>query len=241
MNAQGPSTAPTIAAAAPAGSAYWPPSNSQPSKPHSAPKAATAEAYRDRNCATAHATSDGGSRDWTAQRVREDGRVEISRLLTIKNEQITVSEQAHTQPMAEVALTLVVASARICVEHSRHVLLAAAEGRILTPWVAELIDKEEIAPQDPVRAYTDWLRTLGIKWFAATEGAAVDFDHLMHGLAYVEAVSRNEPPHELASAGSRVEALAGALAVMAVTVRMQAEATAQTWNAACEELLGTAP
>jgi hypothetical protein len=101
MNAQGPSTAPTIAAAAPAGSAYWPPSNSQPSKPHSAPKAATAEAYRDRNCATAHATSDGGSRDWTAQRVREDGRVEISRLLTIAERRIAAGEPIHTG--AEVA------------------------------------------------------------------------------------------------------------------------------------------
>ena len=158
----------------------------------------------------------------------------------IKNEQITVSEQAHSQPMTEVALTLLVASARICVEHSRHVILAAAEGRILTPWVAELIDKEEIQQQDPVRAYTDWLRTLGIKWFAATEGAAVDFDHLMHGLAYVEVMSRNETPHELASTGSPVEALAGDLAVIAATVRMHAEATAQTWNAACNELLGIA-
>lgn len=89
-----------------------------------------------------------------------------------------------------------------------------------------------------VRAYTERLRTLGIIWFAATEGAAVDFDHLMHSLAYVEAVSRNETPRELASTGSPFEALAGALAVMAVTVRMHAEATAQTWDAACEELLG---
>lgn len=175
------------------------------------------------------------------QRADRRAEVRVQEILSVEAECITVSEQAHTQPMAEVALTLVVAGARICVEHSRHVLLAAAEGRILTPWVAELIDKEEIQPQDPVRAYTDWLRTLGIKWFAATEGGAVDFDHLMHGLAYVEAVSRNEPPRELASAGSPVEALAGALAVMAVTVRMHAEATAQPWNAACEELLGITP
>lgn len=164
------------------------------------------------------------------------------RILQVRGNQIQVSEQCRTRPMHEVAVDVVAASSLACIRHTQHVLLAAADGQILAPWVNVLIEQTgPIESSDALSAYTGWLRSLALGHVAtSSQDAAMlpDVDGLLHGLAYVEAWSHEEALRTLIATSSPLEALHGALAVLAATVGMHADATDQPWADACQQLLG---
>lgn len=164
--------------------------------------------------------------------------MDFQRVLTINNkDEVLLRSECYTRPLAEVAAEVVHVVHLACEAHVRAVLLEAVEGVILTPWVESLAEDLQTPP---VLVYTGWLRSLlfsQILGYSEVKNQA-EADHLMLGLAYVEAIATKSPLEELADTSGPDEALLGALAVITTTVRMHASATEQLWSDAAAQLLG---
>lgn len=164
----------------------------------------------------------------------------MQNLLKVQDEDIQLADQCYSRPMAEVAVQVTVASSLICIAHTRHMLLAAIDEEFTAPWVTGLMEGPDLTePMDAVLAYTAWIRSLALGHTTASPYSATieSFDHVLHGLAYVEILAKGQSLQPLTTTSAPLEAIYGAMVVIATTVRMHAAATGRPWAVACEQLL----
>lgn len=102
---------------------------------------------------------------------------------------------------------------------------------------------DEVGSGDVLLIYAAWVRSLALGQVSSISGEGdADLggvDWLLHGLAYVEGMTKGATS-DLLAMGSPFEALRGALAVITTTIGLHASAMDQSWAMACEQLTGIA-
>lgn len=129
--------------------------------------------------------------------------MDMKHLLKADGEQVHLADQCNSRPAGEVAVDVLTASSMTCAEHARHLVLAAADGRVLAPWVNGVVERgDEVGSGDVLLIYAAWVRSLALGQVSSISGEGdADLggvDWLLHGLAYVEGMTTARSP---ASAG----------------------------------------